>query len=194
MQQFFSLLSWSLFTAQHLSGVFPPIIRSSMTAVAASGFTFVLWWQSCSRACSVAGNLVFFQQYRKFVFPLYLIIKPYFAVYRSIDYRAANNEVVSYRIVTSPINTLLNVMLRSQCSNEKKFTLKLKGCSKFRNMWIRKLGSTWDGSFGYICILVFQGVYGVNYFLLLSIFLKRITTKDLFTLLKEIYRFSYIRH
>ena len=44
MQQFFSLLSWRLFTAQHVSGVFPPIIKSSMTAVAASGFTFVSWW------------------------------------------------------------------------------------------------------------------------------------------------------
>jgi hypothetical protein len=47
MQQFFSLLSWRLITAQHVSGVFPPIIRSLMTAVAASGFTFVSWWQSC---------------------------------------------------------------------------------------------------------------------------------------------------
>jgi hypothetical protein len=47
MQQFFSLLSWRLFTAQQVSGIFPPIIRSSMTAVAASGFTFVSWWQSC---------------------------------------------------------------------------------------------------------------------------------------------------
>ena len=47
MQQFFSLLSWRLFRAQHVSGIFPPIIRSSMTAVAASGFTFVSWWQSC---------------------------------------------------------------------------------------------------------------------------------------------------
>ena len=47
MQQFFSLLSWRLFTAQHVSGVFPPIIRSSMTAVAASGFTVVSWRQSC---------------------------------------------------------------------------------------------------------------------------------------------------
>jgi len=47
MQQFFSLLSWRLFTAQNVSGVFPPIVRSSMTAVAASGFTFVSWWQSC---------------------------------------------------------------------------------------------------------------------------------------------------
>ena len=46
MQQFFSLLSWRLFTAQHVSGVFSPIIRSSMTAVAASGFTFVSWWHS----------------------------------------------------------------------------------------------------------------------------------------------------
>jgi len=32
-------LSWRLFTAQHVSGVVPPIIKSSMTAVAASGFT-----------------------------------------------------------------------------------------------------------------------------------------------------------
>jgi hypothetical protein len=57
LQQFFSPLSWRLFTAQHVSGVFPPITRSSMTAVAASGFTFVSWWQSCcvrGRACSLA--------------------------------------------------------------------------------------------------------------------------------------------
>ena len=47
MQPLFSLLSWRLFTAQHVSGVFPPIIRNSMTAVAASGFTFISWWQSC---------------------------------------------------------------------------------------------------------------------------------------------------
>jgi hypothetical protein len=47
MRQFSSLLSWRLFTAQHVSGDFPPIIRISMTAVAASGFTFVSWWQSC---------------------------------------------------------------------------------------------------------------------------------------------------
>jgi hypothetical protein len=47
MRQFFSLLSWRLFRAQQVSGVFPPIIRSSVTAVAASGFTFVSWWQSC---------------------------------------------------------------------------------------------------------------------------------------------------
>jgi len=32
--------------------VFPPIIRSSMTTVAASGFTFVSWWQLC---CFVVG-------------------------------------------------------------------------------------------------------------------------------------------
>ena len=46
MEQFFSLLSWRLFTAQHVSGVFPSIIRSSITAVPASGFTFISWWQS----------------------------------------------------------------------------------------------------------------------------------------------------
>jgi hypothetical protein len=49
MQQFSSLLSWRLFTAQHISGVFTPIIRNSMTAVAASGFTLLSWWQSCRR-------------------------------------------------------------------------------------------------------------------------------------------------
>jgi len=47
MQPFFSLLSWRLFTAHHVSGVLPPNIRSSTTAVAASGFTFVSWWESC---------------------------------------------------------------------------------------------------------------------------------------------------
>ena len=41
--KFFILLSCRLFTAQHVSGVFAPIIRSSITAVAASGFTFVSW-------------------------------------------------------------------------------------------------------------------------------------------------------
>jgi len=46
MQQFSSLLSRRLFTAQPASGVLLPIIRSSMTAVAAFGFTFVSWWQS----------------------------------------------------------------------------------------------------------------------------------------------------
>jgi hypothetical protein len=36
MQQFFSLLSRRLFTAQQVSDVFPPIVRSSMTAEAAT--------------------------------------------------------------------------------------------------------------------------------------------------------------
>jgi hypothetical protein len=47
MLQFFSLLSCRLFTAQHVSGVFPSIIKSSMTAVSAYGFTFVSWRQLC---------------------------------------------------------------------------------------------------------------------------------------------------
>jgi hypothetical protein len=34
----------SLFTAQHASGIPTPIIRSSTTAVAASGFTVGAWW------------------------------------------------------------------------------------------------------------------------------------------------------
>jgi hypothetical protein len=52
MQKFFNLLSWRLFTTQHVSGVFPPIIRSSMTAVAHSGFTFVSYY---SRDVLVVG-------------------------------------------------------------------------------------------------------------------------------------------
>jgi hypothetical protein len=35
----FRFIILTFFTAQHVSGAFPPIIRSSMTAVAASGFT-----------------------------------------------------------------------------------------------------------------------------------------------------------
>jgi hypothetical protein len=53
MQQFSSLLSWRLFTAQHVLGILPPIIRSSMTAVAVSGFTFVSWWVAL---CSWSGQ------------------------------------------------------------------------------------------------------------------------------------------
>jgi hypothetical protein len=53
MQQFLNLLFWRLFTAQHVSGVFPLIIRSSMTSVAASGFTFVSWLSCCVRGRAV---------------------------------------------------------------------------------------------------------------------------------------------
>jgi hypothetical protein len=49
-----TFLSWLLFTAQQVSGIFLPIIRSSMTAVAASGLTFVSWCQSCG--CSGWGR------------------------------------------------------------------------------------------------------------------------------------------
>jgi hypothetical protein len=41
---FLILLSWRLFTAQHVSGDLTPIIKSSTTAVAASGFTVGAWW------------------------------------------------------------------------------------------------------------------------------------------------------
>jgi hypothetical protein len=34
----FQFIILTFFTAQHVSGIFPPIIRSSITAVAASGF------------------------------------------------------------------------------------------------------------------------------------------------------------
>jgi hypothetical protein len=43
MQQFLQFIASSLFKAQHVSGVLTPIIGSSTTAVAASGFTFGAW-------------------------------------------------------------------------------------------------------------------------------------------------------
>jgi len=47
MQQFFQYFTRCLFTAQQVSGVLTHIIRSSTTAIAASGFTFGAWWQQC---------------------------------------------------------------------------------------------------------------------------------------------------
>jgi hypothetical protein len=58
MQQFLQFITWRLFTAQHDSGALPPIIRSSTTAVAASGFTFWAWYKSGvvrGRAGGLAG-------------------------------------------------------------------------------------------------------------------------------------------
>jgi hypothetical protein len=43
----FQFIILTFVTAQHVSSVFPPFIRSWMNAVAASSFTFLSWWQSC---------------------------------------------------------------------------------------------------------------------------------------------------
>jgi len=46
MQKFFKFITWRILvcTAQHVSGVLTPVIRSSTTAVAASGFFVGALW------------------------------------------------------------------------------------------------------------------------------------------------------
>jgi hypothetical protein len=47
------LIVCRLNTAQNVSGIFMPIIRSLSTAAAASGFTVGTWWQQCYWSWSV---------------------------------------------------------------------------------------------------------------------------------------------
>jgi len=68
MQQLPKFITWRLRTAQHVSGVLTLIIRSSTTAVAASGFTFGAWWQQCSVYLTIT---VHHQVHRDFLITLY---------------------------------------------------------------------------------------------------------------------------
>jgi len=78
MQKFSVYYPDVYYTAQHVSGVFPPIIRSSVTAVAASGFAFVSWRQSCcfrGRADDFITRTILGKEYRLFSSSLYNFLR-----------------------------------------------------------------------------------------------------------------------
>ena len=56
MHQSIIFIVFRLNTAQHVSGILMPIIRSLSTAVAASGLPFGTWWQQCCWSWSVRTN------------------------------------------------------------------------------------------------------------------------------------------